>query len=279
MGFNAEGRRRKPRSGFTLIELLVVIAIIAILAAILFPVFAQAREKARAITCVSNMKQISLGAMQYVQDYDETYPIGQYYEADGVTHINWMIEINPYIKNGNPPGTGGVWRCPSFPSNQSTEIKPSYDVAPDGNAPWIAPGTALAPETRLAQLDTPADKIYMMETGQNNESDGWLVYSPWEWDWTDWTDPDPVTGQPRREGEHKELEFALNHDCDFPITSPNTWTSWAQCGMMPRFRHNGTTNVIFFDGHVKAMARGRINWFKNVYVNTGYTAMNGWKPY
>ena len=65
----------KRRSGFTLIELLVVIAIIAILAAILFPVFAQAREKARQISCVSNEKQLALGIIQYVQDYDETYPI------------------------------------------------------------------------------------------------------------------------------------------------------------------------------------------------------------
>ncbi|MFA0737619.1 MAG: hypothetical protein LKKZDAJK_000711 [Candidatus Fervidibacter sp.] len=60
--------------GFTLIELLVVIAIIAILAAILFPVFSQAREKARQVTCVSNMKNIGMSLMQYVQDYDETFP-------------------------------------------------------------------------------------------------------------------------------------------------------------------------------------------------------------
>ncbi len=62
------------RSAFTLIELLVVIAIIAILAAILFPVFAQARDKARSASCLSNMRQMGLGLMQYVQDYDETYP-------------------------------------------------------------------------------------------------------------------------------------------------------------------------------------------------------------
>src|SRR5688572_9373262 len=66
---------RTQKRAFTLIELLVVIAIIAILAAILFPVFAQAREKARQATCVSNVKQLALGVMMYVQDYDETYPI------------------------------------------------------------------------------------------------------------------------------------------------------------------------------------------------------------
>ena len=63
------------RSGFTLIELLVVIAIIAILAAILFPVFARARESARRTSCISNLKQLALGTMMYAQDYDETYPM------------------------------------------------------------------------------------------------------------------------------------------------------------------------------------------------------------
>src|SRR3954447_724453 len=67
-------RTRRSRRGFTLIELLVVIAIIAILAAILFPVFAQAREKARQVGCLSNLKQMGTATMMYVQDYDETYP-------------------------------------------------------------------------------------------------------------------------------------------------------------------------------------------------------------
>src|SRR5580765_859855 len=96
----------KPR-GFTLIELLVVIAIIAILAAILFPVFAQAREKARAISCLSNVKQFGLGEAMYIQDYDETFPLawgaevnpppaGQYEDPS-----SWWNEIYPYIKNGS----------------------------------------------------------------------------------------------------------------------------------------------------------------------------------
>src|SRR5436305_12216001 len=94
------------RRAFTLIELLVVIAIIAILAAILFPVFAQARERARMTGCLSNMKQIGTGLMMYVQDYDETYPRIRFVAYDYV----WRNAIQPYIKNK------GVLNCPSNPN-------------------------------------------------------------------------------------------------------------------------------------------------------------------
>src|SRR5207302_5942836 len=83
--------RRSSRTAFTLIELLVVIAIIAILAAILFPVFAQAREKARQANCLSNFKQIGLGVMMYVQDWDETYPTSRLYALKGGSDCNQKI--------------------------------------------------------------------------------------------------------------------------------------------------------------------------------------------
>ena len=104
----AEGNRRTrgiARGGFTLIELLVVIAIIAILAAILFPVFARARENARRASCMSNEKQIGLGLLQYTQDYDEKYPL--------VVTINywsgtlWQTAIQPYVKSTQ------LLQCPS----------------------------------------------------------------------------------------------------------------------------------------------------------------------
>ncbi len=98
------------RRGFTLIELLVVIAIIAILAAILFPVFAQARDKARATQCLSNDKQIGLGLMQYAQDYDETFPASRFTTTPNDTggrHSPWTVSIYPYVKNAP------VFTCPS----------------------------------------------------------------------------------------------------------------------------------------------------------------------
>lgn len=104
----------KRRSGFTLIELLVVIAIIAILAAILFPVFAQAREKARSITCNSNMRQIGLAILQYVQDYDEKMPNGIYrdtssHQSTGTKSLGgagWAGQCLAYIKSA------GIFHCP-----------------------------------------------------------------------------------------------------------------------------------------------------------------------
>src|SRR5258708_24991963 len=107
----------RHNNGFILIEQLVYIAIIAILAAILFPVFAQARESARTISCVSNEKQISLGVLMYVQDYDERFPIWQYgvpnlpRDPNGglyqENHMGWDEACQPYIQNKS------VMWCPS----------------------------------------------------------------------------------------------------------------------------------------------------------------------
>src|SRR5215469_16405660 len=101
--------QRHNRPAFTLIELLVVIAIIAILAAILFPVFAQAREKARQATCTSNLKQWGLGFMQYAQDYDEAFPSQQYGgELPGSFQVNWVAVLQPYVENQKIQNAGNT---------------------------------------------------------------------------------------------------------------------------------------------------------------------------
>jgi prepilin-type N-terminal cleavage/methylation domain-containing protein/prepilin-type processing-associated H-X9-DG protein len=115
------------RKGFTLIELLVVIAIIAILAAILFPVFAKAREKARQSSCLSNMKQLGLAMMQYAQDFDETLPaVYRYMPPSGTTNLYWWADVTqPYVKNYQ------VLVCPSGSWSYT------YNRPAAGPNPWI----------------------------------------------------------------------------------------------------------------------------------------------
>jgi prepilin-type N-terminal cleavage/methylation domain-containing protein/prepilin-type processing-associated H-X9-DG protein len=262
-------RTSQSSSAFTLIELLVVIAIIAILAAILFPVFAQAREKARSISCLSNMKNIGLAAMMYVQDYDETYPLNQYWYNNGAAQVVWADMLYPYIKAGDRSadagnnrsvswGTGGIYSCPSFPTKtQNNNYGIHGALAPDGPAEWngyVEPTVATA-----AVIDSPAETIYILEKGQNSAPWSWGIFEAGEWAWTDWWAGDGYGPNPN------PAHYEINYDRDLPITGEAP-TDWPNPGVMPRFRHSGSCNVTFADGHAKAMQRGRMIWGRNIYV-------------
>lgn len=148
--------KANKRKGFTLIELLVVIAIIAILAAILFPVFAQAREKARAITCVSNLNQIGLGMMQYLQDYDDRFPTSWAKGFPG--DPNWYIQ--PYLKSLD------VLTCPD---KYVTVQQANAVCGPAANDPYgvyyLLPG----------ERDNPTGEPALWDTGSTWARHGWTA--------------------------------------------------------------------------------------------------------
>ena len=145
--------------GFTLIELLVVIAIIAILAAILFPVFARAREKARQTSCLSNIKQMGLAVIQYVQDYDECYPFG--YRGTGG-------EFSPVMNATRAAGAWVAWFDAIYPyvKNVQVYVCPSYNGSQDYNYnPWMWPRSYTpATPTRLVNVSAPAETIMLYDT-------------------------------------------------------------------------------------------------------------------
>jgi len=141
------------RRGFTLIELLVVIAIIAILAAILFPVFARAREKARQTSCLSNIKQIALSGLMYTQDYDERLPghgcgWADPWGSNGRAETCYAAKLYPYMKNVQ------IFACPSDDSNFA---EPGRDDNSYGNNLQYLAGRA---PTKLSMVRSPAETIW-----------------------------------------------------------------------------------------------------------------------
>ncbi len=195
-------RAIKPQGAFTLIELLVVIAIIAILAAILFPVFSQARAKARQAACLNNLRQIGIGVVQYTQDYDEAFPICRFAGNSTQSWLSWKYTIYPYVRNlqtyecpesraqiARMVGDPNVWRGSPMdetwafcnPSSQWYTNDPLCAIPQSSNL-WFPRGytvngtvfesTAhpqISIRTRIqAELDTPAETFYILD-GRNYE--------------------------------------------------------------------------------------------------------------
>lgn len=277
------------RKAFTLIELLVVIAIIAILAAILFPVFAQAKQAAKKTVSISNLKQAGLGLKLYEPDYDDVAPISQYCAVlkDDTTLFTWQQLLYPYMKTGatgkNQFGTGngsatrdkadGLFKDPGAPDDQSFPYGIHFKLSPDNwgstcfNTDW-----AVTPGVSEGVLKSPADTIFLMTKGRT-ESDandnrskwGWIYFISDEYGWTSGylgqgatiSADGVVTGG-------TDDNAKKNGDCDGG-SKAGVGPQWAGCGMLPRYRYAGNCPVTFADGHAKTMTKGSITFWKNVF--------------
>jgi prepilin-type N-terminal cleavage/methylation domain-containing protein/prepilin-type processing-associated H-X9-DG protein len=231
----------RRRLGFTLIELLVVIAIIAILAAILFPVFAQAREKARAVSCLSNTKQLNTGILMYIQDYDETFPVAFNAGGQPPVNIRWFVAAEAYIKNKQ------VHNCPS---------QPFATLTPDGSRPQAGFGynRQAFDYAPLARIEQPAASILFGDAARIRPPAAADDLNPKAW--TEVASVDTDMHFP---------DFNPNRPDTTGVTDPsvqmNCWrwsTSQRGCGGGPTIdyrrpfaRHQGGANFAFADGHSK----------------------------
>ena len=251
-----KGLPSSNKRGFTLIELLVVIAIIAILAAILFPVFAQARAAARKASCQSNARQIGLGIMMYVQDFDEQYcpyfsgftPPGTYTSPQWY----WPQLVAPYIQKANGTGIGTqaqatikdlspVFRCPDAPynpsvlTNTSFGFNSSYGIS-DDIVDWWAPSgiqQSYVPRS-MGAVAVPANAVLLVET----------------WDW--------LSG-----GVQPGAALALSY---FDTTLGNNGTirtldgrhsqAYQKTSRTLKADPMSTNTSVFYDGHVKSIRTG-----------------------
>jgi prepilin-type N-terminal cleavage/methylation domain-containing protein/prepilin-type processing-associated H-X9-DG protein len=240
----------RPR-GFTLIELLVVIAIIAILAAILFPVFAQAREAARKATCTSNLKQVGLAMGMYTQDYDETFPFGASNAATPT--VTWYDLVEPYVKAGASGfgfGTPGktFYVCPTFQNTAvpmlagdpaptaypASQITPAMSYAANGNIipmynrslnAWF-PGQI----TSLAAVQAPASVVLAAHG---------------------------LGTRPCVAGDDVTTS-CTGPEAGIPAGAPPPQSA-ADVYCAARFKHNGGSVYLLADGHVKWF-RGPSSW-------------------
>jgi prepilin-type N-terminal cleavage/methylation domain-containing protein/prepilin-type processing-associated H-X9-DG protein len=216
---------RNRNKGFTLIELLVVIAIIAILAAILFPVFAQAREKARQTACSSNLKQLSLAFLMYAQDNDERMPPAYYFtdsfsrehawDFDIVWNSDYTVKsyglglVGPYTKNGQ------INVCPSFRGQSSGRPASgyAYNASYLGKS-WEEGGAPVS----LGRVRAPSDIVLLCDSA---------YWSTWGY-----------------VGISQNNYLRAPGDPSYAYSGPNV-----------HFRHQGAANVAYCDGHVKAAMR------------------------
>jgi len=276
---------------FTLIELLVVIAIIAILAAILFPVFAQAKAAAKKTQSLSNVKQLNLGIMMYTNDSDDMLPMAQYQNPEW---ISWIRVTDPYVKSGSSTetrhgdtgvywGIAGLWRAPGDPTRQENSSYALHqDLVRDGTAPWNSNPPHVFSTTAI---DNGSEKVLMIEKGINKGAAAWLTFAAWEWDWTPGVNYNRTNNTAGSDNSQVSVQKGKG-DCDFTYNindTDSTSTTWAQCGMLPRYRYNLSTPVTFLDGHAKTFNRVQndtsLKWFKYIYIPEASQYDASWYPY
>jgi prepilin-type N-terminal cleavage/methylation domain-containing protein/prepilin-type processing-associated H-X9-DG protein len=224
------------RKGFTLIEILVVITIISLLAAILFPVFARAREKARQASCMSNLKQIGVAAAMYAQDYDEMYlpatPGGCDFGSNRTSCFTWQNLAFPYVKNTQ------LFMCPSGPSPSKIDYNPwpypgasvaysSYTYNAITTSVWPSGYSSLYTgfykangPLSLAAVQSPATKIFILDAA------GGATYS-----------------------EPRVADYRSQSD-SFSGATPSTYEGGSTYTRVSA-RHSGGFNALYADGHVK----------------------------
>jgi len=271
-----------PKRAFTLIELLVVIAIIAILAAILFPVFAQAKEAAKKTQCLSNQKNIGLGFMMYVNDYDDLFPrsIAHDYDSTGAVmgpDRLWSQVVYPYIKNGTPGYDGyggGVFACPSSKVQNQINTFQVHDAMMPEAPFWLNENDPGMPPVQSSTiLPNPADIVAIAEAGS--------AASTWNLPFFEtfsvfWTDTYNDHANPTVDKVYQPGGFTVSSgyfagiksygDCDNSGGDGSVPWDWAGCSRFPRFRHSGVSNMIFFDGHAKGLHLHQLNYGKNVAI-------------
>ena len=211
------------KRGFTLIELLVVIAIIAILAAILFPVFARAREKARQTSCLSNCKQMGLAVMMYCQDYDETYPalqmpLAEPFTYNGFSHHNmlWYMAIEPYHRNVQ------VFNCPSSEVTWRGQYTGNtrYGVNAELTYYWQ---TSRVPAT-MAEVRIPAETIVIADSDWTRSTNDYGWSNSWA----------------LRRTPHVSRFIPARHNDGANITYADGHAKWSQVPLDPNYTGDGT---------------------------------------
>lgn len=262
------------KNGFTLIELLVVIAIIAILAAILFPVFAQARERARAVSCLSNLDQLGLALMMYTQDYDETYACG--YGSVNGGQTEWRMAIKPYVQKYGDSGSAydtangkgqGIFLCPDDPFATSGYDPTSYgyNAQPfNGNdgmtIGWTTvPGGGTFPGSPEAALFSPANYVAFADAAETG-SPATMAADPHFNDGSpSWTGCSSNGGNGPFQMNPSVWVQGGSVDWDFGVPGTEDWGSCRNGGRRPYPRHFGKVNCTFADGHAKAISADTLN--------------------